>query len=297
MILFRQPGLEDKPAADAILNGLNYRSCDYTFGNIYIWRNMYQTQIAFEDGFLLIKVMLNGKLHYLFPVGEGNLKEMVRKLRDDAEKSGERFVFTAVTPEMQAALESLFPGELAFEPVRDAFDYIYRKDDLAFLAGKKFHSKRNHIARFEKLGEWAYERMDEGNLDECMAMNREWCLENGCGQDMSLRKEACAVRESFRHLRELGFAGGLLRLNGRVVGFSMGERLGMDTFNVHIEKAFYDVDGAYTMINREFVLHECENFAYVNREEDMGIEGLRKAKLSYNPSILLQKSNAFFKNA
>ena len=159
------------------------------------------------------------------------------------------------------------------------------------LAGKKLHSKRNFINRFkaEQEGNWRYEPIDARNIGDAWRMNVEWCAEMGCGEDPSLLEESCAVRNCFETFDALGLRGGLLRVGDRAVAFSMGRPLSSDTFIVHIEKAFASVAGAYPMINQQFAAHNCAEYRYVNREDDVGDEGLRKAKLSYRPAILLEK--------
>lgn len=290
---FHKPQLSDKQTADSIFHNQTERLCEYTFGNIFIWQHLYRTTIAVQDGFLFIKAFEDdGQPFYIFPAGNGDIEKAITLLNEDAARGGHRLAFFAVTETMKQTLERLCPGRFEFLAQRDSFDYIYSAESLISLAGKKLHGKRNHIARFEKLDAWSYEAITPQNLAECEVMNEEWCRLNGCGQDEGKKEEYCAVRRSFRNYGALGFTGGLLRLEGRVVAFTMGEQLGVDTFNTHIEKAFFDVEGAYAMINREFAAHNCAGYAYINREEDMGVEGLRRAKLSYNPAILLEKYRA-----
>ena len=122
-------------------------------------------------------------------------------------------------------------------------------------------------------------------------MNLKWCALYGCSDDEGLKKERCAVENAFAHFEAEGLLGGLLReeTGGPVIAYTMGRPLNSDTFIVHIEKAFHDIQGAYPLINQQFVEHNCQGFTYVNREDDTGAEGLRKAKLSYRPAILLDK--------
>ncbi len=190
--------------------------------------------------------------------------------------------------EKRVELEDLFPGKFIIEEDRDLADYIYKSEDLINLSGKKYHGKRNHIKRF-KDNNWSFETLTDENMEDCLEMNRQWCVLNDCGMDESKKAEFCAVKQSFKYYKELGFFGGLLRVDGRVIAYTMAERLNSNTVNVHIEKAFSDIQGAYPAINHEFVFNMASEYEYVNREEDLGIEGLRKAKLSYNPAILLSK--------
>lgn len=292
MLEFKELSTDDRIKANSILYNLNYRLCEYCFGDLYIWRKVYSTRIAFSGNFMFIKFINDDTNYYLFPAGSGDLQNALRLIYEDAKKNCYEFHLACVTPEMKAELEKVYPDRFDYQPTRDSYDYIYNASDLISLSGRKFHSKRNHIARFEKLVDWQYEDITRDNIDECSKMNDEWCKINGCGTDLSLGSEHCAVVEAFKHYFELGLSGGLIRLGGKIVAFTMGQKLCGDTFIVHIEKAFSDVEGAYAMINREFAAHHAGNFAYINREDDAGVEGLRKAKLSYRPAILLEKNIA-----
>lgn len=167
---------------------------------------------------------------------------------------------------------------------------MYESEKLATLSGKKLHAKRNHINKFKAtFDDWCYEPITKENVEECFQMALKWRNESGCEEDVEKNAEMCVTLNSLRLFEELELKGGLLRVNGEIVAFTMGEPISEDTFVVHIEKAFADVQGAYPMINQQFVEHECMNYKYVNREEDTGAEGLRKAKLSYRPVFLVEK--------
>lgn len=295
MIDFNEPVLADKQRADAIFYNSDYRACDYCFGNLFIWRKKYKTRIAFLNGFLLTNFEGYGRKSYLFPAGKGDLKFALQELAKDAKGQGNEFSMACLTPSMCETLEELFPGKFNFVPDRSNFDYIYNSDDLINLSGKKYHGKRNHITRFKNSCEWSFEELNQANIEECEVMNDEWCKANGCGKEIGLREEYCAVSQAFKNYTALGFTGGVLRQYGKVIAFTIGERLCTDTFVVHIEKAFGEIEGAYPMINNAFVTQYCDSYQYVNREDDTGDEGLRKAKLSYHPVILLEKSTAVLK--
>jgi hypothetical protein len=292
MLDFNTPVLADKERADAILRSCGYSSSDYCFGNIFIWRTRFELKTAYTGGLIAAKYKKAGRQYYLFPAGTGDKAQAIRDMQADAVKSGERFELHLVTAKMRAELEALMPGKFDFTEDRNNFDYIYNSSDLAELSGKKYHSKRNHLTRFRALGDWSYEEINESNLTECVEMNRQWCKDNDCEGNFGLRQEYCAVIEAAGNYRALSLEGGLLRLYGKVVAFTMGERLDADTFDVHIEKAFSSVEGAYAAINNEFSSRLSGEYRYLNREEDTGDEGLRKAKLSYHPAIILDKYTA-----
>lgn len=291
MINFRAIELNDREWIEAILKKANLMGCEYTFVNNYVWGEQYHLEIANVNGFYCSRSGLD-EIVYGFPIGEGNLLEVLRMLEEDAKERNVPFVMKGLLSEHVTLLDLVCPQEFEIESNRDDFDYVYSVEKLSKLAGKKLHGKRNHIARFKDNENWQYETINDDNFADCLEMNRKWCELYSCFESVSLRHEACAVKKSFRHYKELGLVGGLLRLNGEVIAYTIGEPLSDNTFVVHIEKAFADIQGAYPMINQQFVLHECQEFEYVNREEDLGEEGLRKAKLSYYPEILLEKYRA-----
>ena len=193
----------------------------------------------------------------------------------------------------KAVLEELYPERFTFTEDRDSFDYIYSREDLVLLSGKKYHSKRNHIAFFEKQ-EYQYEELNDKNLSECLSMNAVWIEKNSDKFYDGIDKEQWALTRAFEHYDELGYKGALLRRDGQVVAFTLGEEMNDNMFCTHFEKAFSDIRGAYPTINREFAKRTLTGYKYINREEDTGDEGLRKAKLSYKPVKLLVKYKAIY---
>lgn len=292
MLSFEPITLPDRDWIDPLLKLSDFNTSEYTFANNYLWRNYYHfTRARFQD-FYILRILPKGEcLSFLYPAGSGDVSAMVKELHAHTKVVGCPLVFRGVTKEGVARLEAAFPGKFSFTPNRDAFDYLYESEDLITLAGKKYHSKRNYINRFITQN-WAFEPLDSANLNECRVMNDEWCKQNHCGEDDSKAAEFEVVRMSLHEFEDLHLEGALLRLDGTVVAFTIGEPLNSDTYIVHIEKAFSDVDGAYPTINREFAEHAAKNFRYINREEDTGAEGLRKAKLSYKPVELLEKYTA-----
>ena len=291
MIEFRRIELSDQEWVDKILKKANLMGCEYTFANNFMWGDQYNLEIANVEGFYCSRSGM-GEVVYGFPIGEGDLLKVIRLLEEDAKERGIKFVMKGLLQEHVTMLNLVCPDEFEFTNSRDDSDYIYTVEKLSKLAGKKLHGKRNHIARFKDDEDWQYEPITEANMKDCLAMNSRWCEKYRCLESVSLKHEACAVKKAFRYYKELGLRGGLIRKKGEVVAYSVGEPLSNNTFVVHIEKAFADIQGAYPMMNQQMVLNECQEFEYVNREEDLGEEGLRKAKLSYYPDILLDKYRA-----
>ena len=285
MIEFKDVEPADKSWAKELLAYSGYRGCEYTFGNNYIWRRAFGTRIARYKDFYLIK---SGG-GYFFPAGRGDFREIVEVLRKDAEENGKPLRFVTMNKASMLWLKENY-SEFEFDTDRGFYDYIYSFEDLAELKGRKYHSKRNFLNRFKEKN-WKYEPITPENIQACADMNEIWLRENNsAGEDLEL--ENLAVRTGLEHFFELDFTGGLLRIDGEVSAFTFGEPANGDTFVVHVEKAFASVPGAYPSINNEFVNNACANFNYINREEDMGLENLRKAKLSYHPVFLEEKFQA-----
>ena len=228
---------------------------------------------------------------FAWPAGEDEaVKKALEYIFHIFEKEGQEIALYNVTEDKFAQLDSWYPGRFQIEYDRDSADYVYEKEKLDTLSGSKLSAKRNHINKFKKLYDnWSYEALTDENVEECFQMALKWRNENGCDEHEGKLQEICVTLNSLRLFKELRLAGGVLRVNGEVVAFTLGEELCEDTFVVHIEKALNAYEGAYQMINQQFVKHACTGYRYVNREEDTGSEGLRKAKLSYKPAFLVEK--------
>lgn len=272
------------------------RNCDLSFSNLCSWRFMYNTKFAVIDNFLVFKFWLHGRVSYMMPVGQGDPeKELIEKLIEDSLLEGEPLRLMGVCQGMKKRLNDILPGEFEFTTNRDYSDYIYLRSDLATLTGKKFQSKRNHINRFKKEYTYKYVPITPDRVQECLYLEAEWCKANDCDKQDGTGNERQAIVFALEHFEELGLSGGILYANDKIVAFTFGMPINKETFGVHVEKADTTVDGAYAMINFEFANHIPETFTYINREEDLGIEGLRKAKLSYQPETILEKFVAHYK--
>ncbi len=291
-VQFKRAQLEDKEIITRYFTNHTSRSCERTFANVFLWSRKYPVTWAIVEQTLVFKSEDEEHLAFAFPAGEPeNVKKALEVLMQYSAQRNVPFQMYNVTPEYYAQLEEWYPGRFQIEYVRDDADYVYESEKLATLSGKKLHGKRNHINKFKATyeGRWSYEKMTRDNVEDCFQMALKWREENGCEEDSEKRSEMCVTLNSLRLLEELELTGGVLRIDDEVVAFTIGEPICKDTFVVHIEKAFADVQGAYPMINQQFVEHECMNYRYINREEDTGSEGLRKAKLSYRPAFMVEK--------
>ncbi len=282
------------PAAREALHRVLYTAaghgCEYSFTNLFLWGDQ---RIAFLDGLPLVLSRFDGGCFYQVPL-TAQLRPALDALREDARARGIPFRLFGLTQEEVSRVNALYPGELSFYPVRDNFDYVYDIERLTQLRGKRLQAKRNHCNRFEAA--WPDYRVVEltpQHLDACRAFTERWYTAHAAMHDPSAYDgERVAIARAFDHFEALHMEGILLETAEGMVGFSMGNRIREDTFDVNFEKALAEVNGAYPMVNREFARFlqaRHPELRFLNREDDMGIEGLRRAKESYFPDLLLEK--------
>ena len=292
---------EDGRWARPLLEANGSRSCEYSFVNIYMWKRVYKTKIAHFEDFLISRngVTRNDidRLHYLFPAGTGNIKKAIDAILLDAEELGREMMLFSLTEKEKDQMEDLYPGRFTYNSPRGESDYIYLASDLAGLPGKKYQKKRNHCSRFERDNpNWEFHEITPEAMQEVCEFNNTWCNLYDNRGDEGIAEEHLAIEQACRHYDELRLKGGYITIGERVVAFSFGSPLGADMFVTHVEKALYDVSGAYAVINREMARHFCEGYKYINRENDVDGNGLREAKLSYHPAFLEHKYTAELKS-
>lgn len=276
------------------------KCCEISFANNYLWAPFYDMEYGIIKD-MLVFITRGEEPSVCIPFGKdedsaSNLKEVILELEEYFQEMGKKFRLHLVTEEKFALLEELFPNKYEIVYDRDSADYVYETEKMISLAGKKLHGKRNHINKFkENNPDWSYEPLSEENKEECLEMAEQWKEINLCEEKGEKHNEFCVTRRAVTEFESLGLKGGVLRDGKRIVAFTLGEALNDEMFVVHIEKAFADVQGAYPMINQQFLAHEAAEYRYVNREEDTGAEGLRKAKLSYYPVFLQEKGEVVLK--
>ena len=272
-------------------------SSEFSFTNLFMWRKSYDIRYTIiNDMLCILPKHADGPRSATFPIGfigeDGkalDIKPVINELLSFFDDIGEAPLFRLYDDRTVKALTDAFPDRFIITEDRNSFDYVYRVDELIALSGKKFHSKKNHINKFKKLyPNFEYCKMTPDFAGECLALFDSWSNNKDYGQD-GYSEEREAICELLNNWDVLGVIGGCLRVDGEMVAFSLGEELSNDTVVIHLEHANTDYEGCFAMMNQQFLEHEWQNYTYVNREEDMGIPGLRKAKESYKPTLMIKK--------
>lgn len=291
---FRELALEDKPIFDQLFTIYPPVISEFTFTNLFIWRHYYKIKISFFDEFLCILSDREKEPFFFPPIGDGDLEKCVKNLLEFLKEK-------TSTASIQRADEGIVPklnwNALGMDVIldRDQFDYVYLVDDLIKLSGRKYHRKRNHIIRFKEKFTFRYSPMTPDLIEECLSLQTDWCNLKHCEMDAGLMNESLAIREALLNYEKLYIKGGVILIDGKVEAFSLGEPLNRNTVVIHIEKANPLFDGLYSVINQVFLEQEWNQFKFVNREQDLGIEGLRKAKESYFPDHMIKKYKIILK--
>lgn len=266
------------------------------FANIYCWQPLYRSEWAVVEGFLVVRFRLDGgeRLAYMQPLspnGDSDFSTIIPLLAADASSMGQPLRFAGLTTEGVEMLRKYTPERFAFSASRDYADYIYAADDLRNLPGRRYQPKRNHINRFRNENDFRYLPLTAEHAEECLRLAERWG-EGRTDDDATIAAEREAMMRAFENFDTLDLQGGAICVGGELAAFTYGSRVCGDTFVTHIEKANTKFNGIFATINALFARLLPESVQFINREEDMGIEGLRKAKLSYYPVAVEPKWSA-----
>ena len=285
MILHFHPlTLFDREAMQAVTLNSGRRNCNYTFANLVGWRFWFCTEVCVLDNTVVLRYTFEGERAYMVCTADGIPLELIEALLNDSQGK-----LTLIGLEdSQTEQFSIFnsPFSISIEPIRNQYDYIYRRTNLATLHGGHLNAKRYHIHRFRaEHPDFEYRPLTPELFDECRQLTAIWQEEKD--ESKTITAEHRVMETVFAHWGALDMIGGSIYVNGRMVAFTYGAAVTTDTLDVCVEKADRNVEGAFAIINQQFAEHLPEQYIYLNREEDMGIPGLRQAKLSYHPEILL----------
>lgn len=266
---------------------------DMLFGNLYIWHFSRDISYCIIDDCLIIKTKYPDSLPFIFyPLGLGDKKKALQCMREYFLDNNLPFCLHSLESYQKDELLTFFPNDFEIIANRDRFDYLYNVDDLIQLGGRKFHNKKNHFNKFlNSYPNFVYERIDTSNALEVLSTYSIWFEENPNPSD-GLRNEFKGIEASLKNFAELDMKGAIIRIEGKIAAFSLAEQINDDSVVIHIEKGNIFYDGIYQAINQQFLANDWRDMKFVNREEDLGLEGLRRAKMTYNPIRFVEKYNA-----
>lgn len=292
MIDFKPLSIEQKDLFRQYLRCGGERGCEYSFVNLYLWGRQ---KAAVVENTVVFFSQFNRRSVYLFPVGCCDKKPALDAIIADSKKRGITCRLVGLTHDDCALLEHLYPGQLHYHFDRDSFDYVYDINDLAELKGKKYQRKRNHLNRFKlQHPDYTLEPITDENTPTVREFVERWyALRQESDPHADFRMEQVALYKALEYRQELDMEGLILKVDGQILAMTLGSMLSGTTFDVHFEKALDTADGAYPAINSGFANYLRKKYPcllYLNREDDMGLEGLRKAKLSYYPHHMVEKS-------
>lgn len=295
---WKMPALEDIYDMYRLSNISEEYGSDVSYVNMFLYRKKYGISISFYKDFYLRRYdneqFLKG---YGFPLGKGDYREILELLMKDAENNGRQLVFRMLSGQQKGILENLFPGQFEYTETRDDADYVYSRQDLADLAGRKYHKKKNHVSQFlRQFPDSMFEPVTDANTPDMEKVALQWYKENAGDADPDKEIELDLIREALACREKLKLSGGILYVSGIPAAMTLASSINETVADTHFEKAvdLYAAGGAYAAINQMFA-RTLNDYTLINREEDMGIEGLRRAKLSYQPQIILMKYRAEYK--
>ena len=279
---FRLIDITDKPLVDEVFRVSPPKISEFTFTNLYAWRHIYKFSLSDLNGSIILRTDEFAAPRFFTPIGKGDVKTAIEKILGYTGGS-----FMRVPDETK----TLFEGDDSsnFEPDPDNFDYIYRTEDLVKLPGKKYDGKRNLIKKFRSTHEHEYIVLDGSNAKSVLDFEDAWCSIKDCDNVTGLYNEREALREIISNFASFKLAGGAIKTEGMVRAVAISERLNDDTLVMHILKADPNIVGLYQVMMNEFLSREGGVFKFVNLEQDLGVEGLRKSKLSYHPVEMIKK--------
>ncbi|MDR2018294.1 MAG: phosphatidylglycerol lysyltransferase domain-containing protein [Syntrophobacterales bacterium] len=286
---FKSIELGDRSVFTRILKEYQPETSEWTFTNLFIWRDHYRFRWSVYGNLLIITGEQDGTGAYVMqPMGPPPRRDTALTVLKWLRKEEGVSLPTIERVDAQMIEELHGAPGLFIEPTHDHYDYVYLRDDLVQLAGNKYRTKRNRINRITRNHSFTFEPLEERHLEACLELQSNWCEVRRSEEDLSLLGEWGAIQEAMENFEALGLQGGVITIGGKVKAFSVGEMLNDATAVIHIEKANPEISELYTIINQRCA-QECWNVRYINREQDLGIPGLREAKLSYHPHHMAPK--------
>lgn len=296
MLSLQEITIEKKDEINKYLKRKCSQNSEFTFTNLFMWRKSYDIRyVILHDMLCIMPQHTGGPRSATFPIGfvredgtQGDIVPVIEELLAYFKEIGEIPLIRLYDDLTVKKLNEAFPGKFLITEDVNSFDYVYKVEELSNLAGKRFHAKKNHVNKFKRLYQWEYQPIGKENLKECIEVFDEW-YQSRVDEISGVEEEREAVQELFHHWDALDVRGGCLRVDGKMIAFSVGEPLCGKMAVIHLEHADTAYDGAFAMMNQQFLVHQWQDFTFINREEDMGLPGMRKAKESYRPAFMVKK--------
>ena len=289
--MFKLIDIESKNVIEKYINLVDYEACEYCFTTLYMWKDLYNIKYYQEEKFIIISGEYGGEFFFIQPLAsKDNIKYAMKFILNFFKENNKKLILKAITKDFIDYIENEYPNKFNYIEDRDNFDYIYEGESLRTLTGKKNQKKRNHLNYFLKeYDNTEYKVLNESNFNECIELLDSWMDNKEIGNELETEKKAIEkIFKNYKHLKDKIKVGGIY-IDNKLQAFSIGEMLTDDMALIHIEKANQDIRGLYQYINQQFIVNEFNEAKLINREEDLGIEGLRKAKLSYHPIKFTEK--------
>lgn len=294
MFNFKTPEISDYDWAKEALKSKGPVGSEKGFATIYLWHHAFGTTISNYHDDLVIRYVDDEYFAYVLPLKSNNARELIDLAMEDAKTSNKKIMISDLYEDTIAILEKEYPNRFKIIETDYLHDYIYTAEKLAALPGRKLHRKRNHLTKFKRLyPDYQVFPLSKNDAPLVMEILNQWITENDYPQDYEA--EQTAIKRAMENFDTLGLCGAYITIENVPVSFVIAEKLNEETLDLHFEKALGKYDGLYAAINNEFAKMMLGKFTYLNREEDLGLEGLRKAKQSYYPDILLKKYAAVLK--
>ena len=291
-LAFNPLTIDLKNSIQAVTLNAGRRNCNFTFANLIGWQFLFDTEVCLMPGIVIFRYMFSHRQPAYF-ISSSSLPStyIIEKLRNRTADKGLPLTLIAVEDDWAAQLKEQYGDTITVEPLRNSYDYIYRRDELELMQGKNLKAKRNHVNKFlSEHPDYEYRELTPEHFDECRRLQVLWNEEihhDNPWYGNTIESEHRMIETVFANWSELDILGGAIFVDGKMIAFSFGAAVTNDTFDTCVEKADRKISGAFSIINQQMAQHLPPQFRYINREEDMGLEGLRKSKTSYHPDRLL----------
>lgn len=295
MLEWNEPQLTDREWISSCVKESGYIGSDAAFANIFLLQSKYNINVASYKGYLIRYYDGHLSRHgYTFPLGRGNIDKALEAIRQDAIDMDRKLEFCFITEEQKVVLDNYYGDILEYSRDDGDSDYIYGQQELSTLAGRAYHKKKNHVSKFNRTyDDIRYSDIGEANIEDAVMVEDIWYSEHQDDIDDSAQIEYAAIKNALQNYDKLGLMGGILYVNNVPAAMTIASYITDDAIDIHYEKCIseYAVSGGYAAINQRYAA-TLNNVTYINREEDINIPGLRKAKESYHPKIMLKKYHA-----